>query len=146
KELPPGQGTAKEGARLFVIKSCFTCHGETGSGGPAPTLIKSDGKTKSDYPCLQPCVNDSNPMALHAPYATTIFDYINRAMPLTKGGILKPNEVYSLVAFILARNGVIQEDEVMNAQTLPKVKMPNHDNVRIPPEWKHGAPRLQNYP
>ena len=60
KELPPGRGTAVEGAGLFVRKACFGCHGETGSGGPAPTLIKSDGKTKSPYPCLTPCVNDSN--------------------------------------------------------------------------------------
>ena len=146
KELPPGQGTAKEGAALFVRKACFTCHGETGSGGPAPTLIKSDGKTKSDYPCLVPCVNDSNAMAVHAPYATTIWDYINRAMPLTKDGTLKPNEVYALTAFILFKNGIIREDEVMDAQSLPKVKMPNRDHVALAPEWKPGAPRLQGYP
>jgi len=146
KELPPGQGTAKEGAALFVRKACFTCHGETGSGGPAPTLIKSDGKTKSDYPCLVPCVNDSNAMAVHAPYATTIWDYINRAMPLTKDGTLKPNEVYALTAFILFKNGIIREDEVMDAHSLPKVKMPNRDHFALAPEWKHGAPRLQGYP
>ena len=87
------------------------------SGGPAPTLIKSDGTTKSAYPCLNPCVNDSNLMSFHSPYATTIWDYINRAMPLTKEGTLKPNEVYSLVAFLLYNNGVIKEDEVMDAQS-----------------------------
>ena len=76
KELPPGSGTAVQGAGLFVRKACFGCHGETGSGGPAPTLIKSDGKTKSPYPCLNPCVNDSNLMSFHSPYATTIWDYI----------------------------------------------------------------------
>jgi hypothetical protein len=146
KELPPGHGTAAEGAKLFVTKTCFACHGQTGSGGPAPTLIKSDGKTKNPYPCLSPCVNDSNVMALHAPYATTMFDYINRAMPLTKQGILKPDEVYALTAFLLYKNGVIREDEVMDAQSLPKVKMPNHDHVALPPDWKHAAPRLQDYP
>jgi len=146
KELPPGQGTAKEGAALFVRKACFTCHGETGSGGPAPTLIKSDGKTKSTYPCLVPCVNDSNAMAFHAPYATTIWDYINRAMPLTKEGTVKPSEVYSLTAFILFKNGIIREDEVMDAHSLPKVKMSNRDHFALAPEWKHGAPRLQGYP
>jgi hypothetical protein len=146
KELPPGHGTAVEGAKLFIVKSCFGCHGQTGSGGPAPTLIKSDGKTKNPYPCLSPCVNDSNVMALHSPYATTVWDYINRAMPLTKQGTLKPDEVYSLTAFLLYKNGVIQEDEVMDAQSLPKVKMPNHDHVALAPEWKHAAPRLQGYP
>ena len=146
KELPPGHGTAAEGAKLFIIKSCFGCHGQTGSGGPAPTLIKSDGKTKNPYPCLSPCVGDSNVMALHSPYATTIWDYINRAMPLTKQGTLKPDEVYALTAFLLFKNGVIREDEVMDAQSLPKVKMPNLDHVALAPDWKHAAPRLQGYP
>ena len=146
KELPPGHGTAAEGAGLFVRKACFGCHGETGSNGPAPTLIKSDGKTKSPYPCLNPCVNDSNVMSLRAPYATTIWDYINRGMPLTKEGTLKPNEVYALTAYLLYKNGIIREDEVMDAKSLPKVKMPNRDHFALAPEWKHGTPSLQGYP
>ena len=146
KELPPGHGTAKEGADLYVRRGCSLCHGRTGSGGPAPTLIKSDGKSKSPYPCLTPCVNDSNVMALHAPFATTMWDYINRAMPLNSEGTLMPDEVYALTAFLLFKNGVIQEDEVMDAQSLPKVKMPNRDHVGLAPEWKHGTPRLQGYP
>jgi len=146
KELPPGRGTAVEGAGVFVRKACFGCHGETGSEGPAPTLIKSDGKSKSTYGCMVPCVNDANVMALHAPYATTIWDYINRAMPLTKEGTLKHDEVYALTAFLLYKNGVIRENEVMDAQSLPKVKMPNRDHVVLAPEWKHGTPRLQGYP
>jgi S-disulfanyl-L-cysteine oxidoreductase SoxD len=146
KELPPGHGTAAEGAKLFREKQCVVCHGGTGSGGPAPTLIKSDGKKKSVYPCLAPCVNDSNVMALHAQYATTMWDYINRAMPLNKEGTLKPDEVYSLVAFLLFKNGVITEDRVMDAQTLPKIKMPSRDHAAAAPEWKHGAPRLAAYP
>ncbi len=146
KELPPGRGTAKEGAQLFVQKGCSGCHGATGSGGRAPTLIKSDGTSKSSAPCLSPCVNDSNVMALHSPFATVMWDYINRGMPLGKEGTLKPDEVYSLVAFLLYKNGVIREDEVMDAQSLPKVKMPNRDGFALPPEWKHGTPRLQGYP
>jgi cytochrome c len=146
KELPPGRGTAAEGAGLFVRKACFGCHGETGSGGPAPTLIRSDGKTKSPYPCLNPCVNDSNVMSLRAPYATTIWDYINRGMPLTKEGTLKPNEVYALTAYLLYKNGIIREDEVMDAKSLPKVKMPNRDHFALAPEWKHGTPSLRGYP
>ncbi len=146
KELPPGHGTAAEGAKLFREKQCVVCHGSTGSGGPAPTLIKSDGTKKSKYPCLVPCVDDSLVMSLHAQYATTMWDYINRAMPLNQQGTLKPDEVYSLVAFLLFKNGVIPETQVMDPQTLPKVNMPNRDHVAPTPAWKHAAPRLAGYP
>ncbi len=147
KELPPGHGTAKDGEPLFVQKGCAGCHGRTGSGGQAPTLIRSDGTTKSATPCLAPCVNDSNVMALHSPFATVVWDYINRGMPLGKEGSLAPDEVYALTAYILYKNGVIQQDDVMDAQRLPKVAMPNRQGFALPPEeWKHGAPRLQHYP
>ena len=79
-------------------------------------------------------------MALHSPYATTIWDYINRGMPLSQEGSLKPNEVYALTAFLLYKNGVIGEDDVLDAQTLPQVKMPNRDGYALP-EWKPGMPR-----
>jgi cytochrome c len=91
-------------------------------------------------------VNDANTMGVHSPFATTIWDYINRGMPLGKEGTLTPNEVYALTAFLLYKSDVIKEDEVMDAQSLPKVKMPNHDGFGLPPEWKHGTPRLQGYP
>jgi S-disulfanyl-L-cysteine oxidoreductase SoxD len=147
KELPQGRGTAKEGAQLYVQKGCAGCHGRTGSGSQAPTLIKSDGTTKSSVPCLAPCINDSNVMALHSPFATVIWDYINRGMPLGKEGSLKSDEVYALTAYLLFKNGVIQEDDVMDARSLPKVAMPNRQGFALPPkEWKHGTPRLQNYP
>jgi cytochrome c len=147
KELPEGQGTAKEGAALYVRKACAGCHGSAGSGMHAPTLVsRKDFKAVPGTFCLAPCVNDSNSMAMHSPYATTIWDYINRGMPLGKEGSLTPNEVYALTAFILFKNEVIKEDEVMNAQTLPKVKMPNSNGYALPPEWKHGEPRLAGYP
>jgi S-disulfanyl-L-cysteine oxidoreductase SoxD len=147
KELPSGQGTAKEGAVLYVRKGCAGCHGVTGSGAHAPTLISRKGtQTASSVPCLAPCVNDANTMGVHSPFATTIWDYINRGMPLGKEGTLSPNEVYALTAFLLYKNDVIKEDEVMDAQSLPKVKMPNRDGFAVPPAWKHGAPRLQGYP
>jgi cytochrome c len=85
-------------------------------------------------------------MANYAPYAQIIWDYINRGMPIDKEGTLTPNEVYSLTAFLLYKNGLIKEDEVMDAQSLPAVKMPNRDGFAPPPEWKPGKPRLQNYP
>jgi cytochrome c len=147
KELPSGQGTAKEGAAIYVRKGCAGCHGATGSGAHAPTLISRKGnQTAPSAPCLAPCVNDKNSMGVHSPFATTIWDYINRGMPLGKEGTLSPNEVYALTAFLLFKNDVIGEDEVMDAQSLPKVKMPNRDGFALPPEWKHGTPRLQGYP
>jgi cytochrome c len=166
KELPPGRGTAKEGAQVYVQKGCAGCHGRTGSGGRAPTLISSKFSSKDAStatsgapanamadmthnapPCLAPCVNDSNTMSLHSPFATVIWDYINRGMPIGKEGTLTPNEVYALTAFLLYKNEVIGEDEVLDQQSLPKVKMPNHDGFALPAEeWKHGRPRLQGYP
>jgi cytochrome c len=147
QELPMGHGTAKDGAPLYVQKGCAGCHGRSGSGANAPTLIKSDGTTKSSVPCLAPCVNDNNVMALNSPYATVMWDYINRGMPLGKEGSLKPDEVYALTAYLLFKNGVIREDEVMDPQSLPKVAMPNRQGFALPAqEWKHGTPRLQNYP
>ena len=147
RELPPGHGTASVGAQLFVQHGCATCHGRTGSGSQAPTLIKSDGKTKSSIPCLAPCVDDTNVMAFHSPFATVIWDYINRGMPLGKEGTLKSDEVYALTAFLLYKNGLIREDEIMNAQSVPKVTMPNSKGWALPAEeWKHGTPRLQRYP
>ena len=97
-------------------------------------------------PCLAPCVNDANTMGVHSPFATTIWDYINRGMPLGKEGTLTPNEVYALTALLLYKSDIIKEDEVMDPRSLPKVKMPNRDGFALPPEWKHGTPRLQGYP
>jgi len=152
-ELQTGHGTAKEGAVLYVRKGCAGCHGAKGSsGGHAPTLIKGANQETQEahatmpMPCLAPCVNDLNNMAVHSPFATTIWDYIHRGMPLGKEGSLSPNEVYSITAFLLFKNGVIQEEEVLDQQSLPKVKMPNHDGFALPPDWKHGTPRLQGYP
>lgn len=146
RELPPGQGSAKEGATLYIRKGCAACHGAKGSsGGHAPTLIVGT-HIPASVPCLSPCVNDSNAMAIHSPYATAIWDYINRAMPIGKEGSLAPNEVYALTAFLLYKNGVIKEDDVLDQKSLPKVKMPNSDGMALPPEWKHGQPRLQGYP
>jgi S-disulfanyl-L-cysteine oxidoreductase SoxD len=139
KELPPGHGTAKGGAQLFAQK-CSFCHGANGegNGGSAPTLIKNEGKPVISSPGNQP----GPLMATYAPYATTIWDYINRGMPFGQEGSLKPDEVYALTAFLLYKGGVIQEDDVMDAQSLPKVKMPNRDGYAPLPEYKRGAPRI----
>jgi cytochrome c len=149
RELPPGHGTAKEGAQLYVRKGCAGCHGANGySGGHAPTLIrrKDAAAAPPSGMCLAPCVNDSNTMAIHSPFATSLWDYINRGMPIGKEGTLTPNEVYALTAFLLFKNDVIKEDEVMDQQSLPKVNMPNRNGFALPPDYKHGEPRLQGYP
>lgn len=136
KELPPGRGTSKEGAEIYARK-CAACHGATGAGGPAPTLIKVQGMPVITSPSNQP----GPLMATYSPYATTIWDFISRGMPFGQEGSLKSDEVYALTAFLLYKNGVIQEDEVLDAQSLPKVKMPNRDGWALVPEYKHGAPR-----
>jgi cytochrome c len=86
-------------------------------------------------------------MALHSPFATTIWDYINRGMPINREGTLTPDEVYSLTAFLLYKNGVIQEDQVLTKENLSKVRMPNEDGFSLPlEEWKPKTPRLTGYP
>jgi mono/diheme cytochrome c family protein len=144
KELPPGSGTAKEGAPLYAQK-CAACHGASGSGGRAPQLIRSESTSETPAagrqpPCLSPCIRGANVMAIHSPYATTIWDYINRGMPFAKEGSLKPDEVYALTAFLLFKNGVIPEDQLVDNRSLPQIKMPNRDGYVLP-DWKHGTPR-----
>jgi hypothetical protein len=113
KGLPPGGGTPAQGAAIFAEK-CEACHGKDGNGGPSAMLANPPGKT-------------DRTMALYVPNATTIFDFTRRAMPWPQPKSLANEEVYALTAFILARNRIIGENDVMNAETLPKVKMPNRD-------------------
>ena len=138
-ELPPGSGSAKEGAPVFAEK-CAVCHGDTGAGAAGPKLVKGAKPRVEGAPCLNPCINDGNVMAIHAPYATVMWDYINRGMPFSQEGSLKPSEVYALTAFLLYKNGVIPEDKVLDAQSLPQVQMPNRDGYALP-EWKHDLVR-----
>ena len=140
KELPQGSGSAREGAPLYAQK-CAVCHGANGYEGRAPQLIKADPAAAAKLPpCLSPCIRGANVMAIHSPYATVLWDYINRGMPFGKEGSLKPDEVYAITAFILSKNGVIPEDQVVDAKNLPQIKMPNRDGYVLP-EWKHGMPR-----
>ena len=85
-------------------------------------------------------------LPLRSPFATTVWDYINRAMPLNREGTLTPDEVYALTAFLLYINDVVAEDAVLDAQSLPKVKMPIGDRYAALPEWKPRTPRLKGYP
>src|SRR5499427_6146810 len=113
KGLPAGSGTPAQGAAIFAQK-CEACHGKEGTGGANAMLANPPGKS-------------DRTMALYVPNATTIFDFTRRAMPFPQPKSLTSDEVYALTAYILARNKVIGESEVMNAQTLPKVQMPNRD-------------------
>ena len=113
KGLPPGSGTFIQGAAIYEQK-CEACHGKDGTGGTNAALANAPGKT-------------DRTMALYVPNATTIFDFTRRAMPWPQPKTLTNDEVYALTAYILARNKVIGENEVMNAQTLAQVKMPNRD-------------------
>jgi hypothetical protein len=145
KELPEGSGSAKEGAGLYAQK-CAACHGKNGYEGRAPQLIKADAEAAAKLPpCLSPCIRGGNVMANHSPYATVIWDYINRGMPFGKEGSLKSDEVYAITAFLLAKNGVIPEDQVLDAKNLPQVKMPNQ-NGYVLPDYKPRTPRLPNKP
>ena len=139
EELPPGRGTAKEGAQVYRTKGCAGCHGATGIEGTAPNLKSKVGPDAELW-------SRGRILPLRAPFATTVWDYINRAMPLNREGTLTANEVYALTAFLLNINGVIPEDEVLDARSLPKVKMPIGDRYAPLPEWKPKTPRLKGYP
>jgi cytochrome c len=122
KELPPGRGTAKEGAAIFA-KRCQVCHGQNGEQGVLRRLVLgSPGK-----PFRGPFNAAEKDSVAYYPYATIAWDYINRAMPVPKPGSLTHDEVYGVTAFLLYRNGIIGENDVMDAQSLPKVEMPNRN-------------------
>ena len=144
-ELPVGHGSAKEGAIIFQAKGCAGCHGKAGAGAMAPELQSNKGQ---DLPVWERGRGKSGWMILPltAPYATIVWDYIHRGMPLGKEGSLTADEVYSLTAYLLFVNQVIPEDQVLDKESLPKVKMPmaSDDYGRLP-DWKHGAPRLAGY-
>src|ERR1019366_935139 len=119
KELPAGSGSAVEGAKLFAAR-CSFCHGKNAEGNfPYARLAGGVGT-----------LNTPNPIrssGSYLPYATTIWDFINRAMPRDAEGTLSPSEVYAVTAFILFKNGTIKETDVLDKKSLVEVKMPNRD-------------------
>jgi mono/diheme cytochrome c family protein len=130
KGLPAGSGSAKEGAPIFA-KKCAVCHGPSAQGGAIGTRLAGDKAAQDSLTTMHPVKT----VGSYWPYATTIWDYINRAMPRNQAGTLTPNEVYSLTAFVLFRSGIIQESDVMDARSLPKVQMPNRNGF-IPPKFE----------
>jgi S-disulfanyl-L-cysteine oxidoreductase SoxD len=126
EELPPGSGTAKVGAKIFAVK-CVGCHGQNLEGSPnGKALVGGQGTLGT--------LNPKKTIGAYWPFATSIWDFINRAMPPNLYNLpippeqrLKAEEVYALTAFILYRNDIIQENDVIDANTLPKVEMPNRN-------------------
>jgi len=117
--LPPGRGTPAQGAVIYAQK-CQNCHGEKGGGQPNDRLVGGQGTLASKAPVRT--------IGSYWPYATTLFDYVRRAMPYTQSHSLTDDEVYAVTAYLLHLNGIIAEMSVMDAETLPKVRMPNREN------------------
>jgi cytochrome c len=130
KGLPEGSGTAVEGRAIFASR-CVSCHGDEGQGADAPALAGGQGTLATAKPVKT--------VGSFWPYATTLWDYIHRAMPFDRPGSLNDSQAYALTAYILNLNGIIRETDSMNAKTLPKVRMPNRDGF-VPdprPDVKH---------
>ena len=117
--LPPGSGTPTKGASVYEQK-CQACHGTKGAGQPNDRLVGGQGTLASKTPVKT--------IGSYWPYATTVFDYVRRAMPYLQPQSLSDDEVYAVTAYLLNLNGIIGETDEMNARTLPKVTMPNRSS------------------
>jgi len=115
--LPPGSGTPAQGAVVYAQK-CAACHGDKGEGKINARLV--GGQITGDGPVVKT-------VGRYWPYATTLFDFTRRAMPWTAPKSLTDDEVYAVTAHILRLNGIIGDNDVLDAKTLPQVKMPNRD-------------------
>jgi cytochrome c len=120
--LPSGRGTVAMGAAVYEQK-CQACHGAKGAGQPNDRLVGGQGTLATGTPVRT--------IGSYWPYATTIFDYVRRAMPYVQPQSLSNDEVYAVAAYLLNLNGIIGEHDEMNAQTLPSVKMPNRDGFIV---------------
>ena len=113
-----------EGALVFARRGCTTCHGPTGTEGPSVALVGGQVTSFTNYWPIS-----------HWPFAPSIWDYIRRVMPYDRPGILTVDEAYAVTAFLLYRNGIIGEDDVMDAESLPLVEMPHRDDYEVPEPW-----------
>ncbi len=117
--LPDGSGTAKQGATVYQTH-CLACHGAEGQDGINDRLAGGHGSLTTAKPVKT--------VGSYWPYATTVFDYVRRAMPYQTPGVLSNDELYAVTAYLLFVNDIVDENAVLNAQTLPGVRMPNRDN------------------
>jgi cytochrome c len=139
--LPPGGGTAREGGETYA-RQCAVCHGPKGEGGQAERLVGAEPQGLAPFGPEYETWRAGRPdvpftIGNYWPYAATLFDYIRRAMPANAPGTLDADETYSVVAWLLAQNGIIADTAVMNAETLPKVTMPAHK--RFVPDNRKGG-------
>jgi cytochrome c len=143
--LPPGSGTAAQGAVVYA-RTCAACHGAAGEGGAAEALVGAEPKGLPPFgPKYEQWRGDrpDAPFTIgnYWPFATTVFDYVRRAMPPAAPGTLTPDETYAVVAWLLAENGILPAGAVMSAETLPKVAMPAHG--RFVPDTRRGRPEVR---
>ena len=126
KGLPAGSGTATQGKQIFA-DNCAACHGENGQGGIKDRLAGGQGTLASNMPVKT--------VGSFWPYATTLFDYIRRAMPYPTPGSLSTDETYAVTAYILSLNGIVPADGKVDKDSLPKIRMPNRDGFVPDPEF-----------
>jgi cytochrome c len=134
---PPGSGSAAEGKEVYDVK-CAVCHGPTGQEGPNDRLVGREPRDGFPFGATR---GFRRTVGNYWPYATTLFDYVNRAMPFTSPGSLTANEVYAVSAYILFLNEIIPENAVMNAETLPEVVMPARDRFVV--DNRVGGPEVR---
>ncbi|GLC91643.1 cytochrome c [Cupriavidus sp. TA19] len=120
--LPPGRGTVVQGAQVYA-QHCAACHGANGEGKPADRLVGGQGTLKDAAQGKEPVKT----IGSFWPYAATVFDFIQRAMPYNAPQSLAADDVYAVTAWLLHKNGIVPADAVLDARTLPQVKMPNRD-------------------
>ncbi|MET4256330.1 mono/diheme cytochrome c family protein [Bradyrhizobium sp. S3.12.5] len=126
KGLPPGSGTVAQGKQVFT-ENCSGCHGDNGVGGLKDRLVGGQGTLASSNPIKT--------VGSYWPYATTLFDYIRRAMPYQAPGSLSNEDTYAVAAYLLSLNGILTADGKLDRDSLPKVKMPNRDGFVPEPEF-----------
>lgn len=129
--LPPGSGTVAEGRQVYMTQ-CMACHGPTGTEGPNDRLVSRE--PWEQWP-------EQRAVGNYWPYATTLFDYIRRAMPQLTPGVLSADQTYAVIAYVLHLNGIVPEDAVMNAETLAAVRMPARD--RFVADNRTGGPEVR---
>jgi cytochrome c len=126
--LPPGRGSVAQGAALYV-EQCEVCHGVEGKGARYEALV---GREPGDFSFAKDKkLSEKRTIGNYWPYATTLFDYINRSMPQAVPGSLKPDEVYAVTAYLLFLNGLFPKDAVLDAKTLTAIVMPARDKFVI---------------
>jgi S-disulfanyl-L-cysteine oxidoreductase SoxD len=122
--LPAGRGTAAEGKQIYASK-CLTCHGPTGTEGPQELIAGGRGSLNTPRPLKT--------VGSYWPYATTVWDYVRRAMPFDHPGTLAIDDVYSVTAYVLFLNGIVRETDVLDQTTVPKIQMPNRNGFVADP-------------